>query len=204
MFSGQMIETVRERALWLARNILPHEPAIRAWLGGKRIDGLDVDDIIQEMYAKIVALESLEVIRFPKRYAFQTASSIVIDHIRRARIVSIFSAGTLEQFDLPALDATPEQHLTFQEEIKEVVEALSKLPKSCREALILRRVEGLSQRETAKRLGISEHTVEKYMARGTLMLMNQFGRGGKIRFRPSKESVVSDTDNGREKYEPRD
>jgi RNA polymerase sigma-70 factor (ECF subfamily) len=199
-----MIGTVYERALWLGRNILPHEPAVRAWLSRKRIHGLDVDDIIQEMYAKIVSLDSLEAIRFPKRYAFQTANSIIVDHIRRARVVSIVAAGTLEHLDLPAPDATPEQYLTFQEEIKEIAEALSKLPKPCREALILRRVEGLSQRETANKLGISEHTVEKYMARGTLMLMNQFGRGGKIRSRSSKDPVVSVTDSGREKYEPGD
>jgi predicted DNA-binding protein (UPF0251 family) len=49
-------------------------------------------------------------------------------------------------------------------------------------------VEGLSQQETALRLGISVKTVEKHMARGVLMLMELFGRGGKMRSRSSKDT----------------
>jgi RNA polymerase sigma-70 factor (ECF subfamily) len=51
----------------------------------------------------------------------------------------------------------------------------------CRETLILRRMEGLSQKEVAQRLKISEKTVEKYMANGVRLLIKIFGRGGKSR-----------------------
>ena len=37
-----------ERAIWLGRQVLPHEPSLRAWLSRRRLGGLDVDDIIQE------------------------------------------------------------------------------------------------------------------------------------------------------------
>ena len=182
----QLGDRIRERAGWIARNVLPHEPAIRAWLKRNRVYDLDVDDIVQEMYAKIVSLETFENIRDPKRYAFQVANSVVVDHVRHARIVSIFSVGNVEELGLATPEADPEEKAAFDDEIREIAGAIAALPARTREVLLLRRVAGLSQRETASRLAIAEKTVEKHMARGVLMLMNQFGRGGKTPVRTSK------------------
>jgi len=181
-----MGDRFHERAGWIARNVLPHEAAIRAWLKRNPIYDLEIDDIVQEMYARIVSLDSFETIRDPKRYAFQVANSVVVDHVRRARIVSIFSVGNVEDLGFAAPEADPEQKATFDDEIKQIAGAIDALPPRTREILMLRRVAGFSQRETAKRLAISEKAVEKHMARSILMLMNQFGRGGKNPARASK------------------
>jgi RNA polymerase sigma-70 factor (ECF subfamily) len=174
-----MENRIRERAAWIARNVLPHEPAIRAWLQRNRVQDLEVDDIVQEMYARIVSLESFDGIQNAKQYAFQVAHSVVVDHTRRARIVSIYSVGNVEDLGLAGAEASPEEKVTFREEIARVVEAVATLPARTREVLMMRRVAGFSQRETAARLAVTEKTVEKHMARGVLMLMTQFGRGGK-------------------------
>jgi RNA polymerase sigma factor (sigma-70 family) len=178
----------QERGRWLARNVLPHEPLVRARLRHVRIPDLEIDDIIQEMYARILSAPSLEAIRYPRQYAIQTAKSIVIDHIRHSRVVSIISSGNLEKLDAAVPEVSTEERLEFQEDIKDVASALAHLPETCRETLILRRIEGLSQRDTAQRLGISEKTVEKHMARGVWLLMDMFGRGGKPRARTSTRS----------------
>lgn len=183
----------RERGRWLARNVLPHESLVRAKLLQIQAPDLDIDDVIQEMYAHILSVPSLETIRYPRQYAIQTAKAIVIDHIRHARVVSIISNDNLEKLDVAVPEVTVEERLEFQEEIKDVADALAQLPSACRETLILRRIEGLSQRETAKRLEISEKTVEKYMARGVLMLIKVFGHGGKSKIHTSnwKEEVCA-------------
>jgi len=184
-----MVAKYQERGRWLARNVLPHEPLIRARLRHVPIRDLEIDDVIQEMYARLLATPSLESIRYPRQYAVQTAKSVVIDHLRHSRVVSIVSSGNLEQIDVVVPESTTEERLEFQEDIQDVASALAQLPAACREALILRRIEGLSQRDTAHRLGISEKTVEKYMARGVWKLMDLFGRGGKSKSRPSKRGV---------------
>jgi len=51
-----MTLAAHERAIWLARNALPHEPALRAWLARRPLAGLEVDDIVQETYAILAAL----------------------------------------------------------------------------------------------------------------------------------------------------
>jgi RNA polymerase sigma factor (sigma-70 family) len=173
-----MMRDLRERGLWLARNILPHEPAIRARLSRLYINDLDIDDIIQEMYTRILAVAALDAIRYPRQYAIQTAKSIIIDHIRRSRVVTISLSGNLDQLDIPDPEPSVEKHLEFLDEIQGVAHALAQLPKRPRETLILRRVEKLSRKETARRLNISERTVEDHMTRALCMLMDVFGRGG--------------------------
>lgn len=183
----------RERGRWLARNVLPHEALIRARLRDMCLYDLDLEDVIQEMYARFLTMDSLESIRFPRQYALLTARGIIIDHIRHSRVVSITSSGNLELLEIAEPEANGEERLEFQQEIRAVRDALEQLPAPCRETLILRRVEGLSQKEVARRLNISEKTVEKYMANGVRLLIKLFGRGGKPRSNPSttQEMVLS-------------
>ena len=89
----------RERTRWFLRNILPHEPALKSWLARGRPLGLEIDDIIQEAYAILAHLETVEDIRFPRAYLFQVARSVVSKHVRRARVVSIHTMDDLTQFD---------------------------------------------------------------------------------------------------------
>lgn len=174
-----------QRTHWLATNILPYEPVLRARLGRVYVAGLDVDDVLQEMYARLLTAPALENVRYPRQYAFQTAKGIIIDHLRRSRVVSIVSGESVEQLEAVFPEVTAEERLEFQAEIREVADALAHMPETYRETLILRRVEGLSQKETAERLGVTEKMAEYYLARGVMILMKLFGRGGKPRSRSS-------------------
>jgi len=180
---------VQERTEWLARNLLPHEPLVRNRLSRLYIADLDIDDVIQEMYARILCAPTLENIRFPRQYAIQTARGIVIDYLRRSRVVSIDTCENLDALEVEIPEASAEQRLGFRGEIQEVASALAQLPETCREILILRRVEGLSQRETAQRLGVTEKVVESQLARGVMVLVKLFGRGGKPRAHSSNDKV---------------
>jgi RNA polymerase sigma-70 factor (ECF subfamily) len=166
--------------------VLPHEPGLRAWLTRRRISGLEIDDIVQETYARLAALDSVEGVRDPRNYAYQTAWSIVASHVRHARVVSIRARADVEELSVPADEVAADEALIRRDELTEIAEALASLPEPCRNTFILRRVEGLSQRETAERLGISEKTIEKHMARGIRLLMDRFGRGGNLRGPASK------------------
>jgi RNA polymerase sigma-70 factor (ECF subfamily) len=168
-----------ERALWLSRFVLPHEPALRAWLRRNRIAGLDIDDVVQETYAKLAALESVAEVRDPRTYTFQTAHSVVLTYIRRARIVPIRAAVDMDELDAAEYELSLEREWEGRDELRRLGEVIDALPDKCREVFILRRVEGLSQREVSQQLGLAESTIEKHMARGIKVLMDVFGRGGR-------------------------
>jgi RNA polymerase sigma factor (sigma-70 family) len=174
-----------KRSQWLARQVLPHEGLLRAKLRGLSIYGLDVEDVIQETYSRMLSVESLESIRYPKQYALLTARAIIVDHIRHSRVVSIALSGSLETLEVPEPDVGAEQRVEFQQEVFAVNQALQQLPRLWREVLLLRRVEELSQKEVARRLGISERTVEKYLGNGARLLARVFAQGGKRHHRSS-------------------
>lgn len=174
-----MTRVGRDRTLWLMQHVLPHEPALRAWLKRKPVGTLEVDDIVQETYAILAALESVEGIRNPKNYTFQTAYSVIVTHLRRSRIVAIRTVADVDLLGVMIDEPSLERQISDRDELRQVAEAIASLPAKCREVFTLRRVEGLSQREIAKRLGISENTVEKHVAKGIRSLMKVFGRGGR-------------------------
>ena len=174
-----MVGISQDRAAWLARHVLPHESALRVWLRQKCALGIEVDDIVQETYAILAGLESVEAIRNPRSYAFQTAHSLILAHLRRSKIVSIRSATDLELQSTLADTPTPEQVAEDRDELANVARVLSELPPKVREVFLLRRVQGLSQRETAEQLGITENSVEKRVSQGIRALLEAFGRGGK-------------------------
>jgi DNA-directed RNA polymerase specialized sigma24 family protein len=66
-----------------------------------------------------------------------------------------------------------------REELRLLGQALEALPPQRREAFRLRKVEGLSQKEIAARLGLSEKAVEKHVAKAVGVLINLYGGGGK-------------------------
>jgi RNA polymerase sigma factor (sigma-70 family) len=174
-----------ERALWLGRHVLPHEPQLRAWLRRRSRGGLEVEDVIQETYTRLVAQESVAHVHDAKSYTFQVASSVVIDHLRRMKVVPISSVPDLDYLEVMSEDPSPERQAIDRDELNRLAHMIASLPGRVRDVFTLRRVHGLSQREVAQRLGLSESTVEKHMARGFLIMLELLGHGGKQPSRPS-------------------
>jgi RNA polymerase sigma-70 factor (ECF subfamily) len=71
----------------------------------------------------------------------------------------------------------PARWLAGREALTRLARALDRLPGRCREVVWLRRVEDLPQKEIARRLGISEKTVEKHIAKGSRMMADFFHGG---------------------------
>lgn len=182
-----MFRIDEERTRWFMNHVLPHEPALRGWLGRKRSSGaVDTDDVIQETYTVLAARETVADIRHPRAYLFQIAHSVVVRHVRRARIVPILAAEEMEGFDPADEAASPEQTAINRDELRRLAEAIAAMPGQMRQAFILRRVHGLAQREIAARMRISESTVEKHIARGVRFLIDWFGHGGNVEPRTSR------------------
>ncbi|MEE3625833.1 RNA polymerase sigma factor [Nitrospirillum sp. BR 11752] len=167
-----------ERARWLATHILPHEHGLRAWLRSKAFLGFDVDDVVQETYAILVAKACVAGIENPRAYAFQTAYSVVVRLLRQARVVPIAAVADLSALEAVVDAPSPEEVTSARQELRLIQDAIADLPRQTRRAFVMRRVEGLPQQEIARRMRLSENTVEKHIARGLRLLAERFGRGG--------------------------
>src|SRR3546814_9854018 len=62
------------------------------------------------------------------------------------------------------------------QELRRIGALIAALPAKCREAFVLRKVQGLSQREIAGRMRIRANTVEKHVGKGLRLLMRSLAR----------------------------
>ena len=181
---------LQQRAQWLSTWVLPHEQSLRRWLEQKRMRGVDVDDVIQETYVTLSRLESVAGIRNPKAYVYQTARSLALVCLRRARVLSIQPIADIDGIVGEGI-ASPEQIVADRQELTRAAAALAGLPDRCREVFVLRKIHGLSQREVAAQLAITEGTVEKQVHKALQRLIDLLGRGGKSAARASNARTTA-------------
>lgn len=168
-----------DRALWIARHILPHEASLRAYLGRWRLpQDLDADDVVQEAYSKFAAMESVDQLRNPRSYLFSVARTIILMHMRHARVISIRAVDDSDASTLAADEPSPETQASDREQLHLLAMAIAELSEPGRRAFLLRVIDELPHREIGKQLGMSDNAVQKSVAKSLVQLMAVLGRGG--------------------------
>ena len=155
---------------WFVREVLPHEPALLRYLARVWPNRADIQDIRHDAYVRLLEAAHRLHPTAPKSLLFTTARNLMIDRARRNRIVPIDLREDLDSLNVLVDEVTPERRASIREQLVIVTQAINRLPERCREVLWLRRVEDLSQKEIAARLGISVGTVEKHMTRAAELL----------------------------------
>jgi RNA polymerase sigma-70 factor (ECF subfamily) len=151
---------------WFAAQILPHEAALMRYLRRVWSRAADIPDLRQETYARVYESARKALPRSPKSFLFATARHLMVDWLRRDRVVSIDYTQDIDSLDVLVDELSPERNLSAREDLRRLAEAFVTLSEMARAVIWLRRVEGLSQREAAERLGIHEGALESYMCRG--------------------------------------
>lgn len=142
---------------------MPHERAVRAWLSRAGLAREDIEDVIQESYCRFAGLANVDHIEKPDAYFFQTARSLVIRRAARQKIVPFVPIVDENHRDD---NPTPERAAGARLELQRVLALLEQLPERRRQIFSLKRIEGLSQREIATRMNVSENVVEHEIALG--------------------------------------
>lgn len=159
-------------AEWVADEILPHEAFVRNWLGRRWGHLIDVEEVIQDAYYRISSLSSVSHIGCGRSYFFKTVQSIIMDAMRHAKVANIRGMTEMEWDYVIDDSPTPDRIVEGRQELDRVQNALTRLTQISRQVIVLRRVHGLSQKETAKQLGVSEHIVENNLARGVRKILS--------------------------------
>lgn len=183
---------------WFVREILVHERALALFLQRSWPHRDELHDLRQEVYARVYEAASRSRPTAPKAFLFATARHLMTDRLRRSRVVSIEPVGDFESSNVYLIDeVSPERWLGTRQALVRLAEALDRLPDRCREVVWLRRVEELPQKGVAERLGISEKTVEKHLAKGMRLLADYLYGGGAAR--PLQAMDEEDDGRGRQR-----
>ena len=159
---------------WFAREILAHERALAYYLRRCWPHREELHDLRQEGYVRVYEAAGKALPAAPKSFLFTTARNLMADRLRRSRVVSIDTVGDFESLNVLVDEVSPERWSSGRQTLKRLAEAFDHLPDRCREVIWLRRVEELPQKEVAMRLGISEKTVEKHLAKGVRLIAGFF------------------------------
>lgn len=161
---------------WFAAELKPHEAMLRAWLRNQYPDFSDIDDIIQEAYVRVLGARKTTEIVSPKAFLFATGRNLARIRARHHRVTGENSLMEIDGLDILDEGADVQNAVVRAEELELLTQAIQSLPNRCRQILTLRKIYGLSQKDVAARLGISEHTVEAQGTIGLRKLMVFFER----------------------------
>ena len=160
---------------WVTANVLPFEAELRARVRRLCATPDDVDDLIQDVYCRVLHTASVEHIATPRAFVMQVAKNIMLDRFRRDGIVQVGALASLDDVDLRDDSPSTERVAMARSELRWVLGLIDNLPRRCRQVYRARRIHGLSQLDTAASLGLSENVVEKEMAKGVRLLAEMVG-----------------------------
>ncbi len=128
----------------------------------------DIDDIVQETFVRSYEANLKKEIKYARSYMLKTAQNLAFNH--NAKWDNKFN-DSIEDFVEPPVEltsATFEDDYESKERFLSFCRATDQLSSSVRKCFILKKVYGLSQKEIAQYLQLSESTVEKHVAKGLL------------------------------------
>jgi RNA polymerase sigma factor (sigma-70 family) len=151
--------------------VLGHERDLRAFLARSLPHPDDVSDVVQETYARLLALppQRRGAVRNWRAFLFTAARNVAMDHLRRREVVSLDALPEINATDVVlrgSQERRPDEIVNLTQERLLLSRVIASLPEKCRKVLVLRKIHGLSHREIALRMGIAEHTVEKHVSHG--------------------------------------
>lgn len=127
----------------------------------------DARDLAQDTYVRLLRVEKVDLIRDPQAYLFRIAANLAYEYQLKQR-------NERERLEKPQLDAeleriaesSPEDETDLAGRVAQLQGVMATLPLKYRAALVLHRQEGMTYEEIAAEIGISVHTVKKYISVG--------------------------------------
>jgi RNA polymerase sigma factor (sigma-70 family) len=170
---------------WFCREVLPLERALTGFIRRNWRVAADVTDLRQDVYERVLTGARAGLPAHTAQYVFTVARNHLINRAKRGQVVSFELVADIASLDLEFDRFQTERQLSAREELRRAQEGLDRLPPRCREVVWLRKVQGLTTRETAEQLGISVDTVEKQITQGMRALVDfMLGGSGKVRRPP--------------------
>jgi RNA polymerase sigma factor (sigma-70 family) len=181
-------ETVRSSAVSLACSSSPaavtvevveklfrdHNKSLLRLLRARGHASQEAHEVAQEAYVRILRLPDPTTISFLQGYLFQTAANLSIN-----RLVQASRRKELDErvFRQTQNEKSPEHICSAQRELDIVIKAIETLPTRCATAFVMARYEDLSCREIAKRMGLTDRQVRRYIRQATEHCQNALTDG---------------------------
>ena len=168
------VTTSPEVRAWFVREVIPLEPSLTHYLRRNWRNESDIADLRQEVYVRVCEAALKRIPEATRAFVLKTARNLIINRIRREQVVPIEAVTDPDALGIAVDIPGPDRTVLARDELRRLQLALDSLSPRCREAVILGRIEGLTGREIAARMGITEAGVSLHLDNGIRTLVNIF------------------------------
>jgi len=171
-----MAADLKKKALieWL---FAKHRGRLRTFLGRRVRRQEDIEELVQEVYLRMLGVRDMENVQNPEAYLFTVAANLAKEHALRER-----AAQQAVDLDDPAVQERTAEVPAFgtyideQARIKRLRDVLRELPPKCHAAVVMAHWHGMSYEAIAARLGVTPHMVKKYLSQAVIHCRRRMGR----------------------------
>lgn len=164
---------------------------LRHFAIGRTQSAAEADEIVQETFLRYHAIAKDGAVDQPRGLLYRIATNLAADYHRRnaRRGGTGADAANMDnqRQDATSLAISLPDRLEDREALNAVLHAIDHLPKRARQVFLLRRIDALTYRQISTRMGISEKTVEKHLAKAVRRIADAYDQHLSKGTRPSKE-----------------
>lgn len=151
-------------------------PALRRYFR-RRASVAEAEDLVQEVFVKLLARTEGEPIENVERYLFRVANNVLISRHRHDATqvwkIDEEAEGPLERTE----DISPERVLIGKQTLVALAVVIGDLPPVTREIFVCHRFEDMTYAAIARRMGLSVKAIEKRMQKALMHINERMGRG---------------------------
>jgi RNA polymerase sigma factor (sigma-70 family) len=181
-----------ERHDWFLNQIFRHRAALHRYLRRFTSGAEDVEDLVQETYVRMYALQDFRNIGSPRALLFRIAHNTAVERARRQSTQATDSVADFESLNVYSSEAPADEQIDSRRRFESFCAAVDRLPPLCRRVFVLRKVYRLSHDEIAEILGVSHSTIEKHVAKGLLRCRDYMREIGSMEMTDAKEMTDAD------------
>lgn len=161
-----------DRHEWFLNQVFFHRRMLQRYLRKYLNSDEDIEDVIQDTYLRIYAIQDYTTVESPKALLITIAHNLAVELARRRVSRATDAVADLDALGVSSNNPQPEEQLDARRRFEAFCSAVDSLPPICRRAFVLRKVYKLSQAEISAVLGISQSTIEKHVAKGLVRCRN--------------------------------
>lgn len=105
-------------------------------------------------------------------WVYAISKNTMIDHIRKSSDLNVSINDEFTQIELKAAIPSPEQNLIIKQSNSQLIKAISELPETYNQVIVLRYLDGLTYKQISKKLDLSMSNVKVRIIRGRKLLVD--------------------------------
>lgn len=158
----------RAHAERVARLFHEHNAMLVRLLATRLHSVSDAKEVAQEAYVRVLQLDKPGASNLLRAYLFRVALNLAIDRLRHRTVEDRVQSSEPDLVEAAEDLCDPERHVAAREELGLVASCMRELPEKCGKAFLMYRLEGETQEQIAKHLGVSDRMVNMYIRQAML------------------------------------